>query len=69
MRADDFARCYAPYDPQRARLKAAQSRTFGAAHVALLRRDWADVAGALERVADSEEHFARATLVAASTPV
>ena len=56
-RAADFARFYAPYDRQRATLKDAQARHFGAAFVALRREDWSRLATELRAVADCEERF------------
>lgn len=69
VRAGDCARFYAPNDPERAALRTAQARAFGAAHVAVAHRDWAGLAGALEGVADCDERFARATLAVPSIPI
>lgn len=65
IRCTDFAEFYGPHDPERAALKTDQARAFGAAHVALMRRDWEGLAGALDEVAACDERFARATLAAA----
>ena len=62
-RAADFARFYAPYDAERAAIKDRQSRHFGAAFVAMRRRDWPRLAAELRAVADCDEAFAARTLV------
>lgn len=61
-RAADFARFYAPYDAERAAIKDRQSRHFGAAFVAMRRKDWPRLAEALRAVADCDEAFAARTL-------
>lgn len=67
-RAADFARFYAAHDPERAAIKAAQARHFGAAFVALRRAAWGDLAAALRAVATAEERFAARTLAAVAVP-
>lgn len=61
-RAADFARFYGPHDAERAAIKDRQSRHFGAAFVAMRRRDWARLAEELRAVAGCDEAFAARTL-------
>jgi hypothetical protein len=65
-RSADFARFYAPYDATRAVIKDRQSRHFGAAFVAMRRRDWPRLAAELRAVADCDEEFAARTLAGAA---
>lgn len=56
-RCSDFATFYQPYDRQKAILKVEQGKTFGAAHVALMKEDWNQLYSKLLKIAELEEQF------------
>lgn len=64
-RGADYARFFAPHDPERAGLKEAQARAFGAAFTALRREDWRGLADGLRAVAETEARFEERTVAAA----
>jgi hypothetical protein len=61
-RALDYARFFAPYDPERTRIKAQQATCFGEAHAALQHSDILRARQALLSLAQLEELFARLSI-------
>jgi hypothetical protein len=67
-RCEDFARFYAPYDPERSAIKSAQARLYGQSVAQLMARNYAAFAQTFDELAGLEERFQALTLEANVAP-